>query len=259
MTTTWGVAAVAFVLGIAGTASAQELKIEKAVVAAGKLVVTGTTAKPNQVVEIVNTGDRTISLRNRRFGFSLAYLPDDCILQLKVENEQVEGIVVTGCLRRGNNGKDGRDGKDGMAGRDGKDGKDGRDGKPGKDGKDGKDGFVYGSLAGDGTTFKCWPSDLIGLWFIRNYPSRNSRTIAHIVPDRAPGSSTLKLTEPDDPLRAEKPEGPALTRSAEFDGEKLYVLDRDSKRRNGVQGEMAGDCKSIVWRKADAMLHTWER
>ena len=74
------------------------------------------------------------------------------------------------------------------------------------------------------------------------------------------GGNKLSLTEPDDPLKAERPEGPALTRSAEFDGEKLYVLERGSKSRNGVRGEVAADCKSIVWRgNTDGVLQTWER
>jgi len=67
----------------------------------------------------------------------------------------------------------------------------------------------------------------------------NSRTIAHIVPDRAIGGNKLSLTEPDDPLKAERPEGPALTRSAEFDGEsegellsKLAAFEDKARREN---------------------------
>ncbi len=76
-----------------------------------------------------------------------------------------------------------------------------------KDGqRDEDDGITYGSLTGDNVTFKCWPSDIIGLWFIRDYPQPNARTIAHITPDRVAGGNKLTLTEPRDPLKADKPE-----------------------------------------------------
>ena len=148
--------------------------------------------------------------------------------------------------------KDGKDGKDGTNGINGKDGKDGQNGK------DGKDGITYGNLPGDGATFKCWPSDIIGLWFIRDYPQPNARTVAHIAPDRVAGGNKLSLTEPRDPLKADKPEN--ATQSAEYDQDKLYMLDRQTKARAGLRGELAADCRSIQWKgDGDAVVRTWER
>jgi hypothetical protein len=243
-----GLASVAL---LTSSATAAELKIDQATIKAGKLVVTGRTAKPNQVVEIVNTGDRTVSLPSRRFSFSLSYLPDDCKLSVKSDTDTLADLVVSGCLQRGKDGKDGRDGKGG---------KDGKDGKDGVIGKDGKDGFVYGSLSGDGIAFKCWPSDLIGLWFIKDYPAPNSRTIAHIAPDRIAGGNKFNVTEPNNPLKSDKPESSAAARWAEFDTDKIYVLDRETKGRNGVRGNVSPDCRSIVWRsESDGVLNTWER
>jgi hypothetical protein len=234
-------------------AAAGQLQVDQIEITGGRLVITGRTAKPNQVVLLVNTGDRTASLPSRKFSFSLSYLPDSCKIDLKVEAEEVKDLLVTGC--RSASVKDGKDGQDG---KDGRDGVNGKDGQNGKDGRDGKDGITYGSLTGDNVTFKCWPSDIIGLWFIRDYPQPNARTIAHITPDRVAGGNKLTLTEPRDPLKADKPE--STTQWAEYDQDKIYVLDRQTKARLSVRGDVSADCRSIQW-KADGegSLRTWER
>jgi hypothetical protein len=47
---------------------------------------------------------------------------------------------------------------------------------------------------------------------------------------------------------------------AEFDGERLYILNGDTKQRQGMRGEIAPDCRSIVWKNtSNALLRTWER
>ena len=130
----------------------------------------------------------------------------------------------------------------------------------GQNGKDGKDGIVYGNLPGDGTAFRCWTSDIIGLWFIKDYPGPNSRTVAHIAPDRAADGSRLNVTEPRDPLKMEMPDGPSVVRTAEFDKDKLYVVNLETKERTGLRGEIAPDCKSIIWKiEGDVPVRTWER
>lgn len=226
----------------AGIAAAAELKIDQATIANGKLVVTGRTTKPNQLVELVTTGDKTVSLPSRKFSFSLAYAPSNCTVHLRSNGEDLDNVPVTKCTLRPKDGAPGKDGKDGAPG------------------KDGKDGFAYGSLPGDGVVFKCWPSDLIGLWFIKDYPAPNSRTIAHIAPDPAAGGKKMNLTEPGDPLKTAKPEGAEVTRLAEFDKDKLYILNPETKGRVGVRGDLAPDCKSIVWRgQGDSVLNTWVR
>lgn len=169
-----------------------EFIIDEAIIKGGQLLVTGRTAKPSQVVEILDTGDKTISLPTRRFSFSLTYMPESCRIQVRADAETLKDQVVSDCIRRG------APGKDGIAG------KDGRDGKDGFVGRDGRDAFIYGSLPGDGAANACWPSDIIGLWFIKDYPGPNSRTIAHIVPDRAAGGNRMQVTEPDDPLKSGK-------------------------------------------------------
>jgi hypothetical protein len=233
------IAGLAIVAVTAGTAAAAELKIEQATIANGKLVVTGRTTKPNQMVELVNTGDKTVSLPSRKFSFSLTYIPNDCTLHLRSNGEDFDNVSVTKCERQP---------------------KDGAKGQDGKDGKDGKDGFTYGSLPGDGVIFRCWPSDLIGLWFIRDYPAPNSRTIAHIAPDRVAGGNKMTLTEPSDPIKTAKPEGAEVTRVAEFDKDKLYILNPETKGRIGMRGDLSPDCKSIVWRgQGDSVLNTWVR
>jgi len=246
---------------------APELTIDEAAIKGGQLVVTGRTAKPSQVVEIVDTGDKTISLPSRRFSFSLSYMPETCRIQLRTETENLTEQVVSACVQRGKDGapgKDGvigKDGRDGLPGKDGRDGQDGiagKDGRDGHDGKDGRDGIIYGSLPGDGTANRCWPSDVIGLWFIKDYPTPNSRTIAHIVPDRVAGGNKMNVTEPGDPLKSEK-DGRGVTQWAEFDGARLYILTRDTSARNGIRGDVAADCKSIVWKSEAGALKTWER
>src|SRR5258708_4149720 len=183
--------------------AAQQLQVDQVAIIGGRLVIAGRTAKPNQGIVLVNSGDKTASLPSRKFSFSLSYLPETCKIDLKVEGDEMKDLLVAGCMPQTVVAKDGKDGKDG---------------KNGKDGKDGRDGVTYGSLPGDGTTFKCWPSDIVGLWFIRDYPSPNSRTVAHIVPDRVAGSNKLNLTEPQDPLKSDKPE--TTTQWAEFDKDK---------------------------------------
>ena len=91
-----------------------------------------------------------------------------------------------------------------------------------------------------------------------NHGLPNARTIAHITPDRAAGGNKLTLTEPRDPLKADKPE--TTTQSAEYDQDRIYMLDRQTKARLGVRGDVAADCRSIQW-KADGegSLRTWER
>jgi hypothetical protein len=222
-----------------------QFEVEQVAISAGRLVITGRTARPNQVIELVSSGDKTASLPNRKFSFSLAYLPPTCKINLKVETDEVKDLLVAGCMPG--------------AGKDGKDGTNGKDGKDGKDGRNGTDGITYGSLPGDGTTFRCWASDIVGLWFIRDYPGPNSRTVAHIVPDRSAGNR-LNVTEPQDPLKTEKPDGPGVTQAAELDKDKLYIVNRETKARGSVRGEIAPDCKSIVWKgEGDAPARTWER
>lgn len=228
-----------------------QFDVEQVAITAGRLVITGRTARPNQVIELVDSGDKTASLPNRRFSFSLAYLPDTCKISLKVENDELKDLLVSACMPRGGMGTSGKDGRDGN---------DGKDGKDGRDGKDGSEGIAYGSLPGDGTTFRCWTSDIIGLWFIKDYPAPNSRTVAHIAPDRAAGGNRLNVTEPQDPLKTEKIDGPGVTQSAEFDKDKLYIVNRQTRARAGVRGEIAADCKSIVWKgEGDGPVRTWER
>jgi len=230
-------------------APAQQLQVDQIAIIGGRLVIAGRTAKPNQVIVLVNSGDKTASLPSRKFSFSLSYLPETCKIDLKVEGDEMKDLLVAGCMPQTVIAKDGKDGKDG---------KNGKDGKDGIDGKEGKDGMAYGSLPGDGTTFKCWPSDIVGLWFIRDYPSPNSRTVAHIVPDRVAGSNKLNLTEPQDPLKSDKPE--STTQWAEFDKDKLYILNRETKARAGLRGDVAADCRSIQWKgDGEGILRTWER
>jgi len=238
-------AGVALVVVMAGPAGAAEIMVDHASMTAGKLVIRGRSTKPNQVVRIVGTDFKTVSLRSRRFSFSVAHLPDTCKIDLTADDDELKGQIVTNCSPRGPVGRQGPPGKDGAAG---------------KDGQDGKDGLAYGSLPGDNTAFKCWPSDVIGLWFIKDYPARNSRTIAHIVPDRVTGGAKFNLTEPGDPLKSQNPEGPALSQWAEYENETIHILNRDTKARTGVHGEMASDCRSISWKGADnRVLKTWVR
>ena len=221
-------------------AAPAELVVDQVAIAGGRLLIAGRTPKPNQIVVLVATGDKTASLPTRKFNFSLSYLPENCKIDLKVEGDELKDVVVANCMPRPIAGKDGKDGKDG------------------KNGTDGKDGMAYGSLPGDGTTFKCWPSDIVGLWFIRDYPSPNSRTIAHLAPDRVAGGNKLNLTEPQDPLKAEKPE--AAMRWAEFDQDKIFVLNRETKARAGLRGDIAADCRSIHWKgENEATVRIWER
>jgi hypothetical protein len=243
-----GLVLVAFTSGGASTA---ELTVDQAVLAGGKLTIRGRTAKPNQVVEIVGTNFKTVSLRSRRFSMVVSYLPDTCKVHLRAEDDNLEDQPVSGCSPRGPAGRECPPGKDGAPG---------KNGAPGKDGKDGKDGLAYGGLPGDNAAFKCWPSDVIGLWFIKDYPARNSRTIAHIVPDLAAGGNTFRLTEPNDPLKSQKPEGPALPQWAEYDNETIHILNRNTKSRTGVRGELAPDCRSISWKgEGNRFLTTWVR
>jgi hypothetical protein len=217
-----------------------QMQVDQVAITGGRLVITGRTAKPNQVIVLVNSGDKTASLPTRKFSFSLSYLPPTCKIDLQVEAEEVKDLVVAGCVAGAAPGRDGKDGKDG------------------KEGKDGRDGMAYGSLPGDGTTFKCWPSDIVGLWFIRDYPSPNSRTIAHIAPDRVAGGNKLNVTEPRDPLKADKPE--SATQWAEFDQDKLYILNRDTKARAGLRGDIAADCRSVHWKgDGETTVRIWER
>ena len=215
-------------------------------------MITGRTAKPNQVIELVNSGDKTASLPNRRFSFSLTYLPDTCKISLKVENDEIKDLLVSSCMPRGGAGDSGKDGKDG---------KDGRR----RQGRTRRQGWQRGhrlrrACRATARPSAAGPATCIGLWFIKDYPAPNSRTVAHIAPDRAAGGNRLNLTEPQDPLKTEKIDGPGVTQSAEIDKDKLFLVNRQTKARTGVRGEVAADCKSIVWKgEGDGTVRTWER
>src|SRR3954447_2559432 len=99
-----------------------QLQIDQIEITGGRLVITGRTAKPNQVVLLVNSGDRTASLPSRKFSFSLSYLPEACKIDLKVEAEEVKDLLVTGCRPAAVSVKDGKDGKDGRDGQNGQNG-----------------------------------------------------------------------------------------------------------------------------------------
>ena len=88
-----------------------QFDVEQVAITAGRLVITGRTAKPNQVIELVNSGDKTASLPNRRFSFSLAYLPDTCKISLKVENDEIKDLLVSSCMPRGGAGEAARMGR----------------------------------------------------------------------------------------------------------------------------------------------------
>ena len=78
-----------------------QFDVEQVAITAGRLVITGRTARPNQVIELVNSGDKTASLPNRRFSFSLSYLPETCKINLKVENDELKDLLVSSCIPRG--------------------------------------------------------------------------------------------------------------------------------------------------------------
>src|SRR5687767_6119131 len=114
-----GLALAAFVVSAAEAQQRQreraagpqsKFDVEQVAISAGRLVITGRTARPNQVIELVNSGDKTASLPNRRFSFSLAYLPETCKINLKVEDDEIKDLLVAGCMPRGAgaNGKDGK-------------------------------------------------------------------------------------------------------------------------------------------------------
>src|SRR5215475_5925794 len=114
--------------------TAGQLQIDQVEITGGRLVISGRTAKPNQVVLLVNSGDRTASLPSRNFSFSLPYLPEACKIDLKVETEEVKDLVVGSCTPP--SVKDGKDGKDGQDGRNGTNGINGINGQDGKNGTD---------------------------------------------------------------------------------------------------------------------------
>jgi hypothetical protein len=218
---------------ITGPAGAADFVVDHAVLAQGKLTIRGRAPKPNQVVRIVGTDFKTVSLRSRRFSMVVSYLPDTCKLNLRADDDELQDQVVANCSPRGPVGRQGPPGRDGLA---------------------------YGSLPGDNAAFKCWTSDVIGLWFIKDYPSRNSRTIAHIVPDLKARGNRLNLTSPEDPLNLQNPEGPAVPQSAEYDNETIHLLDRETKSRTVVRGDVAPDCRSISWKgESDRPLKMWVR
>ena len=79
----------------ATAAGAPDLTITDAKIAAGKLVITGTTARPGMRLRLdgKSAADFNITSKSdRTFSFSVVYLPKDCIVE---ENAGSSSIILT--------------------------------------------------------------------------------------------------------------------------------------------------------------------
>lgn len=105
---------------------AAALKITKASIEEGKLVVEGTTRKPRELITLDRRFD-TRSDADNRFRFSVTYLPADCIVDIR-RRTIGRRAVVANC---GPRGKAGPRGPRGAVGRKGERGEQGPAGEPG--------------------------------------------------------------------------------------------------------------------------------
>ena len=125
-------------LTFAGPASAagSGLKLQTVTIAAGKLVVTGTTARPRVRVTIPGTSFQTTSNARSEFSFNILFRPDNCRLTLAT-NTGVTTALVSLC---GPQGKKGARGLTGLTGPEGPDGLTGPEGPIRPSGPEGTQG-----------------------------------------------------------------------------------------------------------------------
>ncbi len=96
---------VALIALAATTATAADITVKSAKIAAGKLVITGTTTTPNTRVRLDGQSSADFNVRSngdRTFRFSLAYHPGDCIVTLEKMTASgapgaSEDLVVADC------------------------------------------------------------------------------------------------------------------------------------------------------------------
>ena len=103
------------VITLAGlTPAAAQIKVGDAEITGGKLVISGSTAKPDQSV-MLDDNFKTTSDRRGRFTFRLDYLPSSCISTVK-SGQDSERVVIGRCGPAGAQGQKGDAGPAGAAG-----------------------------------------------------------------------------------------------------------------------------------------------
>ena len=120
------ICAVLFIACLSGPSPAVALKITRASIEKGKLVVEGVTKKPREQVTL-DRRFHTRSDQNGRFRFSITYLPADCMVDIR-RRAIGRRAVVANC---GPRGKAGPRGPRGAIGRQGERGEPGPAGEPG--------------------------------------------------------------------------------------------------------------------------------
>ncbi len=115
-----------------------EFAISKAAIEAGKLVVVGTTRRPDRVV-VLDQKFRTRSGADKVFQFSGVYLPRDCVVRLDSVGETIEALVQF-CGPQGRRGRPGEAGPEGPQGPQGLKGDTGNQGPQGPQGAQGEPG-----------------------------------------------------------------------------------------------------------------------
>jgi len=97
----------ALIVVSATTAAAADITVSKAEIAAGKLVINGTTAAANAHVRLdgrLGANFNVASDAGRKFRFNLAYVPSDCVVSVqrvagKAPAGVAEEVAVAGCAR----------------------------------------------------------------------------------------------------------------------------------------------------------------
>ncbi len=114
------------------------LRIDQAAIQGGRLVVSGTTAKPRQEV-VLERQFTTRSNHDRTFSFSVLHWPEDCVIRVKHGKSKLD-VLVQYCGIAGPAGSKGKKGATGDAGAQGERGKKGDRGETGETGATGDTG-----------------------------------------------------------------------------------------------------------------------
>lgn len=136
------------------------LRVSRATVASGRMMIEGRTQKPRSRVRILGTKFHTISDDKGRFAFNLGWLPPKCKVTLR-SRTAVADTLISECGPKGTPGERGAAGKQGPAGAQGPAGEPGPTGETGAKGAAGAQGPA-GATGAQGPTGATGPQGAIG-------------------------------------------------------------------------------------------------
>jgi hypothetical protein len=125
--------------GLAGTANAQQITIDRAIIEHGQLIVTGNIGIGGLTLSM-DFSFQTVSQGNGQFSFAAVYHPSDCIVRIRAPGVEPLDVLIAMCGPEGPPGPKGDQGDEGEKGETGDTGDTGPQGPQGPAGPAGPQG-----------------------------------------------------------------------------------------------------------------------